>query len=598
MKRFILIILIFISFCFPRIAKAEGEFVIDDSVSYTLEENGKAFVRHSIILENNQPLMYAKRYTLQLMGSSPYDIKAKDSKNTYKVIEETKTGGKMVNIEFPDDMVGKNLKREFEVSYTLDDYARKLGEVWEINMPKIGDIQDYRNYSLTLIIPLSFGDDAYMSPNPVKRSASGNYNIYYFNKESAKTGVSAIFGELQTYSFKINYHLDNPLSKIGIATISLPPDTNYQKVFYNKIEPKPTRVELDEDGNWIATYKLKAKENIVIETEGYFELFPKPRQIPSMQIKDFKIYTTPKLYWESDNENIKEIASGLGSPLRIYQYVIDKLDYNYSRVKPNIERLGALSILDQPGEAICMEYTDLFIALARAKEIPAREINGFAYSNDEKVEPLSLVSDVLHAWPEYYDLAKKSWVPVDPTWGDTTGGVDFFDKVDLRHITFVIHGIDSVKPFPPGSYKLGTQPQKDVFIDITDIKKPEEENIILSHKVNKHFFKLSQTINVTAENKTGQAYYYLPVSIERNGQREYKTIKYLLPFQKETFSIEVPFNFFGKNTPNEVIVSYKAQNIIVDNLRQEQIIITSLVLFVVLMIMGILLYTLYRLRKK
>ena len=158
------------------------------------------------------------------------------------------------------------------------------------------------------------------------------------------------------------------------------------------------------------------------------------------------------------------MALELKTPEAIYDYVVKTLKYDYSRVRANVERLGALAALKSPNTAICMKFTDLFIALARASGIPAREINGYAYTENPQIQPLSLVADVLHAWPEYYDKEEKVWIPIDPTWGSTTGGVDFFNKLDLRHFTFVIHGKDSVKPYAAGSYKLGTNPQKDVFV--------------------------------------------------------------------------------------------------------------------------------------
>src|SRR5258707_13577173 len=101
-----------------------------------------------------------------------------------------------------------------------------------------------------------------------------------------------------------------------------------------------------------------------------------------------------------------------------------------------------------------MEFTDLFIAMARAAGIRAREINGYAYTENKDSEPLSLVADVLHSWPEYWDKYNKEWILVDPTWGNTTHGIDFFHKLDLRHFTFVIHGVNSEFPLSPGSYKL------------------------------------------------------------------------------------------------------------------------------------------------
>ena len=38
--------------------------------------------------------------------------------------------------------------------------------------------------------------------------------------------------------------------------------------------------------------------------------------------------------------------------------------------------------------------------------------------------------------------------PVDPTWGDTTGGVDYYNFFDLNHIVFAYNGKSSEQPPP------------------------------------------------------------------------------------------------------------------------------------------------------
>jgi transglutaminase-like putative cysteine protease len=63
----------------------------------------------------------------------------------------------------------------------------------------------------------------------------------------------------------------------------------------------------------------------------------------------------------------------LKTPENIYKFVTNNLSYNYYRVKPDVERLGAKDALANPDEAICTEFTDLFITLARSAGIPARE---------------------------------------------------------------------------------------------------------------------------------------------------------------------------------------------------------------------------------
>jgi hypothetical protein len=114
-----------------------------------------------------------------------------------------------------------------------------------------------------------------------------------------------------------------------------------------------------------------------------------------------------------------------------------------------------------------MEFTDLFIALARASGIPGRELDGFAYTANPALRPLSLTRDVLHSWPEYWDEI-RGWVMVDPTWENTTGGVDYFNKFDLNHFVFAIKGSSSEQPAPAGAYKYIGQDSRDVKVTLSE----------------------------------------------------------------------------------------------------------------------------------
>jgi hypothetical protein len=158
------------------------------------------------------------------------------------------------------------------------------------------------------------------------------------------------------------------------------------------------------------------------------------------------------------------LAKQYTTPRAIYTYVSQTLGYDYSRVSQTPIRKGAVLALHSPENSICMEFTDLFIAVARAAGIPAREAIGYAYTTNSRLRPLSLVADVLHAWPQYYDSERKIWVPVDPTWSNTTGGVNYFDKLDFNHIVFAIHGKSSDYPYPAGFYRKSGKTTKDVSV--------------------------------------------------------------------------------------------------------------------------------------
>ena len=75
----------------------------------------------------------------------------------------------------------------------------------------------------------------------------------------------------------------------------------------------------------------------------------------------------------------------------------------------------ALTILDRR-EGDCTEHTLLFVAVARAAGLPAREVGGLALGQSQGKPVLAW-----HAWPEYHD--GSCWRAVDPTWNEP-GGVD------------------------------------------------------------------------------------------------------------------------------------------------------------------------------
>jgi len=162
----------------------------------------------------------------------------------------------------------------------------------------------------------------------------------------------------------------------------------------------------------------------------------------------------------------------------IYDYVVNKLEYNFDvKNQETIKRHGAINALSNPNIAACMEFTDLFITIARASGIPAREINGYAFADENQNKPLSIQInslDRLHAWPEFYD-PNLGWVQIDPTWA-STAGLDFFTKLDTNHFTFVTKGVDSMYPTSPGEYRYqdGSSTDKKL-LDVSFLEDVDDE---------------------------------------------------------------------------------------------------------------------------
>ena len=454
------------------------EFATTYDVLYDIDETGTTTVTEKIALKNLTSEYFAKEFKLTIGATRISDVLASDPAGPLDVkIEQTDTSSK-ISVKFNQQVAGLGKKLLWTLSFKSKDFAEKTGKVWEVRAPKVSSSVNLEGYNLTISVPSSFGEPTLISPTPKSQTVSSGKMFLTFDKDQLKdSGVSASFGNYQLFDFDLKYHLYNDKLISVLTNISLPPDTFYQDVIFSSIEPKPLNVTQDLDGNYLAWYKLMRGQELDIEVLGSAKLYSSPKvKNPNLSIDLRKKYTSSQKYWEKDNPAITaQLAQILGSEPKslhesvklIYRFVVNSLKYDSQRLKGNIERYGAVTALNNPNSAVCMEFTDLFITLARAAGIPARELDGYAHTSNPFLRPLSLTKDILHAWPEYWD-EKLGWVMVDPTWENTTGGVDYFTKLDLNHFVFAIKGSSSTQPVPAGSYKYSGVDSKDVQVSLTD----------------------------------------------------------------------------------------------------------------------------------
>lgn len=584
---------------FPKVIYAEN-FLVDADVTYTLNEEGEVNVVHDIRLQNLKTEFFAKEFTFSLSGVEIENAQAYDSNGELETLVEQKEESTGITINFSDNLVGKDKYRNFSVSFVDTSLLTKTGGVWEVNVPKLLSPESFESYDVRFIIPKSMGEIAYIAPSPNSQNDIGENVIYYFRKEDlTEAGVMAALGEYQSFSFNLSYHLENPLLKSTEVEIALPPDTPYQQLYYESITPRPDNIRVTEEGNWLASYKLASRERLDITAVGYVKIFAEARYQQNFdQLLSKNLQATE--YWQVNDPEIKELANELKTPENIYNYVVSSLKYNYDNVSPTTKRLGAKKALIQANQAICTEFTDLFIALSRAAGIPAREINGFAATENPSLQPLSLVADVLHAWPEYWDFERQVWVPVDPTWGHTTGGADYFSKLDLRHFAFVIHGLSATEPPPPGSYKLGSNPQKDVYVSFSQI--PEFEVNPLNIDVNQQTRSIFGTkIVVDIQNPGPTAIYDKKIQIMYDNQSEIeKDIDVLLPFNEQRIEFVIPYGILGSKMPENVTINIGDYSHRITTNKQNKVTRDIAILTtIVIMIFGsaVIIY-LYKKRKK
>jgi len=479
-KSFILSsLLAVLAFYYPKIALAQegAKFETSYQVTYEVKESGAALVTQQTTLKNLTSEYYAPEYS-QTIGSTAVDnFSAADEQGTMlvNITKDHDNNQTNISLKFNREMVGLNKTSSWTLTYTSLESAIKNGQVWEISIPRVKEEQGgttiIAGYNLDLKVPLSFGEEIFIVPYSPKK-VDAKTVTYSFNKDDlTQSGVSATFGDYQIFAFTLDYHLKNESLSKTTQEITLPPDIfGYQKIIFADISDPPQSVKTDLDGNYLASFQLKPRQTLNISLSGFVQLYSRyidekqGGQGKNIPINLVNLYIKEQPYWPINNEELLTLAKRLISPsntvaqnaMEIYKYVTQNLKYNQQRAKTeNLDRLGALEALKQPELAVCTEFTDLFITLARAAGIPAREIDGYAHTENRFSKPLSIRlsgGDVLHAWAQFYDPA-LGWVQIDPTWASTTNGLNYFNKLDTNHVALAIKGVSSEQPSPAGSFK-------------------------------------------------------------------------------------------------------------------------------------------------
>lgn len=536
--------------------------------TYTVSREGNTQVSHHLRITNKTPTVYLKQYALKTSYFGLQNIVVRSGQTEIPANTVSNENGTSIGITFEDDVVGQGKVRDFHIEYSNPDLAVIAGNVLEVHIPKLGDDTSFDSNRAILLTPVFFSFPVRVTPEPSSTSFVQTETRTIFENINGKA-ISALFGTEQNYHLTLRYQLENSSSNPAIAQIALPPDTQYQRMHYHSLDPLPNEMKQDPDGNWIASYRIPASSVTVVYLTAETKITLEPNDsIPPTAVQ--RGHTQSDKYWESNNSFIKEKATEFPTAESIYTHVVNTLTYSRKEVTlENLVRYGALGAFQNTQDAVCQEFTDSFIAIARAANIPARRLVGYAYSQNSTLRPLSFAGDVLHAWPEYYNYEQNRWIQVDPTWGNTTNGIDYFNLFDLNHIVFSINGNSSTLPNPAGSYKLQAHNEtKDIEVAISENPFPQIGPEISTRVEQKKFFFIPIPGMFTAyiTNETGQAWYNIQPQIATFDPDidvsfgETSTITALLPFQTRKFDV----TFFTKELSvpkqSEITVNYAWQD--------------------------------------
>lgn len=441
-------------------ARAASDFTYNIDLNYQLSESGtvKVVSTYRVSAKRNDRILDLIRIAAPTSDIENLQANYLDGREiSTNTIEKTNTNlgftynYKEITVDFEP---GAPAAPSFVISYETKDLMDTKGSARAVYVPSLADVGSDENYTVSVSAPQSFGRLFSTGVAPELNGTDGERVRYSFARATdLKRALTLIFGESTVYQVNFNYPLQNDMGQSRTMTITLPPDTSAQKVFIRSLEPKPSSTRLDADGNILADYQVPARSKIVVKTDiaaqvKYLEYdLAKSGVMKDIPTDLARRYTSQSRYWQTTSPQLQVKASQavagtdkvIDKVRNLYKLTVDTLTYNNEKIQYNI-RQGSDKALSNPENAVCLEYSDLLIALLRSQGIPARMPVGYAYAGNLKQS--KAVSDSLHSWVEAY-VPGIGWMNLDPTWGEK---FDNFGKSDLDHFTFAIWGEQDAMP--------------------------------------------------------------------------------------------------------------------------------------------------------
>jgi transglutaminase-like putative cysteine protease len=537
-----------------------GNFSTSLVSSYEVSAKGTTTVTHDFTIENSLSTQYVTDYAFEAAGNQLKNISVTTNGKKVEPIVKPSKNKTNISFSFPDKVVGAGQQRTFTVRYESADVATKIGKIVEVSIPKLSETSLFSTYSVNIKYPAAFGTPINANPKVFTTSTDDNWTTVHFSNLGDRSGVSVTFGKEQYASLHLQYHLENTSTTKGLMQVALPADGVYQRVWYDALDPLPQSITRDADGNWIGSYELDPNQKITVDAKISVHMQSVPLENALVLSKrPGSVYTQTQEYWPVSNPQIVKLARQLETPKAIYDYVVRTLHYRYEKATEQSVRLGADGALAAPSESLCTEFTDLFITLARAARIPSRAVLGYAYTQNKDLRPVGFSKDILHTWPQYWDETTAQWISVDPTWENTTGGMNYFPTTDFNRIIFAIQGTSSTSPLPAGMYKFANQDSQDIEVNFIESIPSYNDSFESNLRIHpRSLLGFSDTYGVSIKNTSLHAVYGIPLSItvqNKAGTSTTESKLSLIPREEREIPVQLPRTGFFINGPSLVTVT-------------------------------------------
>lgn len=531
-----LFLLFFTASCVFSRVKIARAITADLKTTITVSETSTALVTHTITLTNTDPTEVATHFGFRI-GSGPIE---KAQVSVEKTIVDanilTTTEGTTIGIDLPQLTLGQDNKQHIVISYIDPAAVWRTGNTHRIQIPGITS-SEYASREVEITVPSSFGQPTKSWPETSQHIQTDSTQTSIFTQVGAEP-ISQQYGDSQAYTLSFSAPLTNPSQNAGLLQLALPPDTQYQKSTYNKLEPKPTSVTKDPDGNWIASFRVEAQSTTTVQGELTIELTTTPHtELPTTFHKNL---TNSTPHWTTQNASWDTFKAN-HTILETYQQLLAANALDATSITRNAE-----DTFHQNKPFSCAELADAVVTIARKNGVAARLVTGVTSVLHSESYPNCITSNqTLHSWVEIFDQSNKTWLPIDPVWEVSSGGVSFFNRPDLAHITLVTNGYSSDLPSA-----LGSQTTPATFTltpTATQQAQPQTSQLEVSfHPYVLWGIPLPGVYHLRVKNTGSQALYAVPISISTQPTishfQSVTTLPSILPYETHEVTTVITTN--------------------------------------------------------
>ncbi len=212
-------------------------------------------------------------------------------------------------------------------------------------------------------------------------------------------------------------------------TVTLPPDTNQQKISLESISPKPSNLKLDEDGNILAEYSLRPHQTVKVEASAVITVstlhydYSQATALSNTPEEIADRYLASSASWGDDSTiNVSSIGKKSNALLQaIFKKVAN----------------GQANATEPASYSDSLSQANKLVGELRANNLPSRVVLGKQLAVGQKL----LDTPVDHAWAEAY-LPDVGWLTLDPTLPASS-----FGQTSSSLVGVAIRGLDP--NFPP-----------------------------------------------------------------------------------------------------------------------------------------------------